>query len=192
MKKILILAVGLISACYSAQSMAQETEESTGTGDGKTLISFNGFIREGDYQDSRFFFSGKIGAPVAKNNWIGLSVSYDKQKVPTDYSFFDNQTIYSESKLLGIGAFYRVKYPLSDRFFLSNDIEFNVLFDTEDSETPKPIQGAVSLHAEYNPNDRIGIRLGLGHFSIVSVDSQTFIDLNYLFSSPSAGIVFYF
>lgn len=67
-----------------------------------------------------------------------------------------------------------------------------MLFCSIYRETPKPIQGAVSLHAEYNPNDRIGIRLGLGHFSIVSVDSQTFIDLNYLFSSPSAGIVFYF
>lgn len=191
MNKIFSLAIGLFSICYSTQSFAQENTPITKE-KSSSIFSLNAFAKEGDYDETRFFLTAKIGASIAPNNWIGLNISYDKQKTVVGYSPFNNETHYKETKFYSVGGFYRIKYPIADRFYFTNDLEVNVLIDVDNGNAPKPIQGAIAFNTEFNPNESIGIRLGLGHLSVVNVQDVTLIDFNYLFNAPSVGLVLYF
>lgn len=183
MKKIITLTI--VSVLFSIRSIAQnEIPQPT------SFISVQAMVKAGDYDSERFFLSSKAGFEIKDNSWFGLNLAFDKQKQSTYFN--DYSSITSESRTLGVGAFYRKKYAVADKFYFSNDVEANVIFNLEDTKDKKPLQLVISLDAEYNPTPQFGLRLGLGHLSFVSYASSSFIDINYLFSSPSMSLLFYF
>lgn len=186
MKKILTLAIGMIAICQSQQVSAQENTENTKS----SFISLSANIQEGDYATGRLFIAAKTGFEISENSWIGPNLSFDRQEV-IQFSSFSGTTT-TDISLLGLGGFYRIKHPIADKFSLTNDVEANVYMNLDDSEAPKLIQGLFTFDAEYNPTPSLGLRLGIGEFSITTNDGDTFIDLNYLFNSPRMSLLFYF
>ncbi len=184
MKKIIILAIAIMATSFSYQSTAQEKNNET-----KSFASFNMLIKEGDYTENRFFLGAKFGIPVTENGWFGLNFSFERIKTQTDYDYF---TKTPDVSFLGLGGFYRIKHSITEKFSLTNDVFANVLINTNDSDVPKPFQGGISFEAEYNPNPNLGLRVGLGQLSFTKIEEVTLIDLNYLFSTPSISLLFYF
>ena len=176
-----------MATCLSHQAIAQEENKPE-----KSFSSFKIGVQEGDgLQNKRFFFSTNFGFPVTENGWFGLNFSYDKVSTITDYNFLGSP-IYTDVTLLGVGGFYRLRHPISDKFSLSNDILVNVFFNTDNDDAPKPLQLGFTFEAEYNPKPNLGLRVSLGQLAFTKIEEDTFINLDYLFSIPSMSLLFYF
>lgn len=181
MKKIVISTLFALFTCFTSQAQEETSYNSS------KFVSISANAIGGDVEEKLFSFGMRLGFEVSENLYLGPIIGYERRTSNPN----GNYTYVSQ--ILEYGAFFRNRFPITEKFFFTGDLQAAFLKDLENTDnSTTPFTGQFAINAEYRPIEKFSVRLLMGQLTYQAIETRSAWQLNYGLKNPVIELTHYF